>query len=276
MKKKLLVVPAVLAVLIVVALSIPRKSISQDEELSPEDAIMTPSFGKPKYAMWPNAVNVCSSAWFIELDKKDMDDVEKKIGFSLDPVNGKFYLNAREREILMNALEVAPSVEYLGAASIVTISGQQAQAQLVEEVLYPTEFVVTKPKSGETSGNDGQTHPIPHAFETREIGVLYTITPTLSSDGKIITLVAFPEVSFFHGWVQFGTLVSQPIFTSLNTSTTLHLEDGATVVIKCMPSKAFKQSHVLDPKLKAAKLTPKVNLIICSVKIMEIEDAFGK
>ena len=281
MKTRRILFAAFLAVLTILLISHLQRTSSQDEgDDKTEGSFGGGGFGggegwrNPKEPIWADPVMVWSTVYFIQLDKKDMDAVEKKIGFSLDPSTGKPYLDAKERKKLMDALDEAPSIEYLGSASTVTISGQQAQTQLVEEVRYPTDFVKPESKSEEASGDAADQYIVPADFETRETGILYTFTPTIAADGKLITMVLFPEASCFNGWVNFGTMqVPQPVFTSLNTNAIWYMEDGSTIVLKNIPAKAFVESYVMDPALKTKKRETKVNLIICTVKLVVVGEA---
>jgi Flp pilus assembly secretin CpaC len=207
---------------------------------------------------------------FVQLDKKDFGSVEKELGFLLDPICGKVMLKPDEKKKLMEAIEKAPSADFLGSASLMTLTGGQGQTQLVEEIRYvtdQTEYKETK------KGDETTKEPVVNrGIETRETGVLLTATPTVSTDEKIITLVLFPEVSLFNGWVKPDpSLISQPIFTSWNMTTTVYIEDGMTFVTKGVPSKAINRSQVIEPGSKSEKMEPKISLIICSGKMVPIK-----
>ena len=213
-------------------------------------------------------MQVWCSVYFIQLDKKDMGPVEEKLGFPLDPIEGKVMLDPEERKKLMDAIDKAPSVEYLGAASLLMVCGCSSQVQLVEEIRYPCEFLNPAAELEKDDEDANKTKPTVD-IETREVGMFLTVSPTISADGKVITIVSFPEISTFHRWLNFaGCSFSQPIITSWNTSTCWVLKDGYTVVSKSIPARAFRESEVFEPRIKTQKTEPKTALLVFSTKIV--------
>ncbi len=272
MKTRMLLFAAFLVVVIAVAISFFQDSVSQETGGfggSPGLGIQGKTLGKP---VLDEPVQVWCSVDFVQLDRKDMEEVERDLGFPLDPIDGKVVLDSGERKKLMGAIDKAPSVEYLGSASVLTIPGGQAQSELVEEVRYWEETL--EYKEVEEDGKVVAKRVPEKRIETRAIGVSLTVTPTISPDGKIITLILYPEMSLFHGWINFpGDSFSQPIFSAWCMSTAWYIKDGSTIVTKGIPGKAFQESHVLNPKLKTEKREPKVSLIICTAKIVWVGES---
>ncbi|MEM7391817.1 MAG: hypothetical protein AAF492_05665, partial [Verrucomicrobiota bacterium] len=125
----------------------------------------------------------------------------------------------------------------IGYAKTVTRTGYNTVIQSVEEVIYPSEF------------NSVMDHPfknavgvVPASLETRDIGMILNITPTVGPDNQTIELTLSPELNLDYGWRDDGHLYSdhsgrtrrvpvpQPFFNSKNVTTSIILLDGETIV----------------------------------------------
>jgi general secretion pathway protein D len=79
----------------------------------------------------------------------------------------------------------------------------------------------------------------PADFQTREVGVLLNVTPTIGPDGYTIDLTLVPEVSELVAWHQFGTQsggnsnfnAEQPFFQTRSVTSKMVVWDGETVVL---------------------------------------------
>ena len=153
-----------------------------------------------------------------------------------------------ELQVVIQALSQKGNSDLLSAPRITTRSGVNAQIQVVTEIIYPTEFEVTEPSlqtsnAGE-GGNNLVTPPTvtPGSFQTREVGVILNVTPTVGPDGYTIDLTLAPEVAELVDWLQYGSTISaggqsftfnipQPVFASRNVTTSIVVWDGQTVVM---------------------------------------------
>ena len=211
-------------------------------------------------------------AIFIQIDTADLKDVKTHIENTLDAQTGDVMLTGTEKEELLTALRDQPSFEVLGSASVVSLAKQSALMQLVEEVRYPAEYQAGTPEpEGVSRATAGEAVVVPSVFETRHVGIVLNVSPVVASDGKLITLVLLPEVSFPSGWVHFGSdkKFSQPVITSWNLTTTLSLNDGQTVVLTGVPTKNFEQSALLNPQVGQTLKGSKSSLLLISAKIIE-------
>jgi general secretion pathway protein D len=147
-----------------------------------------------------------------------------------------------ELTAVLHLLDQHGASDLLSAPRVTTRSGVNAQIQVVKEIIYPTEFQITQPQfsTGSFSGTQVVTPPVitPSSFETREIGVILNVTPTVGPDGYTIDLVLAPEVSDLEGWINYGSSfgdftfnVPQPIFATRKVQTTIVVWDGQTVVM---------------------------------------------
>jgi general secretion pathway protein D len=162
-----------------------------------------------------------------------------------------------EVKMILHALSQRGNSDLLSAPRITTRSGVNATIQVVREIIYPTEFEVTQPTI-QSEGNLVTPPTVtPGSFETREVGVILNVTPTVGPDGYTIDLTMVPEVAELVDWIQYGSEVTisspiqnpltglligsrenrfrynipQPVFSSRNATTSIVIWDGQTVVM---------------------------------------------
>ncbi len=137
-----------------------------------------------------------------------------------------------ELTFVLHALSQRGGTDLLSAPRVTTRSGVNAQIQVVEEIIYPTEY---EEQSVESQIDTSMRTPIPSAFETREVGVILNVTPTVGPDGYTIDLTLVPEVAELAGWIDYGPPgrfpILQPIFASRNVTSTIVLWDNQTIVM---------------------------------------------
>lgn len=148
-----------------------------------------------------------------------------------------------ELELVVQALSQSGNSDVLSAPRVTTRSGVNAQIQVVEEIIYPTEFeseVVTVEREVPGGGTSQERFVTvtPGTFETREVGVILNVTPTVGPDGYTIDLTLAPEVAELVDWIQYGSTIEgftynipQPVFASRNVTTSVVVWDGQTVVL---------------------------------------------
>ncbi|MBU0679779.1 MAG: hypothetical protein KJ626_16885 [Verrucomicrobia bacterium] len=159
-----------------------------------------------------------------------------------------------ELNLIIHALDQSGNSDVLSAPRVTTRSGVNATIEVVQEIIYPTEFEVTEPTisastsivttDGGATGGGLVTPPTvtPGSFETRQVGVILNVTPTVGPDGYTIDLTLAPEVAELIGWLQYGSSITaggqsftynipQPIFESRNVTTSIVIWDGQTVVM---------------------------------------------
>jgi general secretion pathway protein D len=153
-------------------------------------------------------------------------------------------------QVIIRMLAQRRNADLLSAPKVTTVSGNTAQIKVVREFRYPTEFTpptATAAGSGTSAGAAVAVTPAtPGGFETREVGVLLNVTPTVGPDGYTINLTLVPEVSDFDGFINYGSpgsiaagntivpvnfVFNQPVFSSRQVTTTIQIWDGQTVVL---------------------------------------------
>jgi general secretion pathway protein D len=99
---------------------------------------------------------------------------------------------------------------------------------------------------GQQQGNVGAVVE-PGGFETREVGVILSVTPDVSPDGQMINLNMTPEVVTEPDWKNYGSTytsydpngqpvvqqlnMEQPFFKTRRVQTQISIYNGATVVM---------------------------------------------
>jgi general secretion pathway protein D len=189
--------------------------------------------------------------------------------------NGK--LNNTDVVMLMRGLDQKKGVDLVVSPSTVTRSGQQSKVEILREFIYPTEYeppelpnTITTPAlvdfgTGEVEVGTPPLVPItpatPTSFETRGVGVVLDVLPTVSADRYYVDLALSPSVTDFDGFINYGTPITSaapsgglggglggllggsnvveitsneilmPVFSVMSTETNLTVADGTTLVI---------------------------------------------
>ncbi len=160
---------------------------------------------------------------------------------------GEFDVNATIR-----ALSRKTGADLLSAPKVTVLSGNRASITVAQEFRYPETYgdIESQVGTGNASGGGSAgvtiTAGTPQDFQTRNVGVELTVTPTVEEDNYSISLDLNPKVTEFEGFVEYGgpsvaitathnvTIPSgffQPIFTIREINTKVTIWDGATVVM---------------------------------------------
>ncbi len=154
-----------------------------------------------------------------------------------------------ELQMVIQAVDQNGNTDLLSAPRVTTVHGVNAIIEVVEEIIYPTEFDITENDVDIDGGGDGDNFVFipptvePGGFETRNIGVILNVTPTVNADNYTINLVMLPEIAELVDWLQYGSSIPlgdgteyivnipQPVFASRNLTTSMIVWDGHTVVM---------------------------------------------
>ncbi|MBT3295573.1 MAG: hypothetical protein HN919_21020 [Verrucomicrobia bacterium] len=149
-----------------------------------------------------------------------------------------------ELSLVLHMLQQRGHADLLSAPKVTTKSGNEAQIKVVTEYIYPTEFEVTPI----TAQQDGVSTIVggvvePSTFETREVGVILSVLPEVSTEGQMINLNMTPEVVSDPTWYEYGSrftdadgneqllAMPQPFFHTRSVNTSISIYNGATVVM---------------------------------------------
>lgn len=151
-------------------------------------------------------------------------------------------LTRPEFSIVMHALEKTTRLKTLSAPKITTLNNQTATIEVVDEFVYPTRYEPSLIKEDlnsdgdflDTVGGVKETRfvNVPQGFETRNIGILLHVTPSVGRDKRTITLSLVPEVSeATANAFEYSGEVKLPKFTTRNLNTSIVVKNGETVVL---------------------------------------------
>ena len=154
-----------------------------------------------------------------------------------------------EMTFILHALEQNGNADLLSAPKVTTQSGMEAEIKVVTEYIYPSDYEI-EPGVSPTLNADGTlqtagTPPVvtPAEFEIREVGVILTVLPDVSSEGQMINLTLAPAVVSDPTWRNYGQTytdtfgnlqqipIEQPFFPVRSIQTTISIYNGATVVM---------------------------------------------
>nr|MBU1328427.1 hypothetical protein [Candidatus Omnitrophota bacterium] len=143
---------------------------------------------------------------------------------------------------VLHALDKKTNLKTLSAPRITTLNNQTATIEIADEFVYPTRYEPTLVK--EDLNEDGDFLDtvngvketrfvnVPQGFETRSIGILLHVTPSVGRDKETITLTLNPEVSeATANAFEYSGEVKLPKFTTRNLSTNIVVQNGDTIVL---------------------------------------------
>ncbi len=209
---------------------------------------------------------------FIQIDTADLDEIMARDGALITSTGEKAILTAQEKSELLRLLKQRQSFEFIGTASVISVSGQQALVQMVEEIRYPTEYDAVPLEETVPQDEDvvlyGYGGP-PGMFDEREAGTRLNVTPTVSSKEDLITLVILPEASRLVGWRNVGGMgEDQPTFLAWNVVTTIYLRDATTCVMTGALTNPFGESAAMNPGKPPDKMGKKSAITLVSARIL--------
>ncbi|MFO1528832.1 MAG: hypothetical protein U1F77_03600 [Kiritimatiellia bacterium] len=112
---------------------------------------------------------------------------------------------------LMN-LYAGPDKKILYSQSVVSMSGINAVTESVDEIIYPTGFDAS---IGEDPVRTLKPRVpvemvVPGGFDTRQIGAILNVTPTINNDSETATLALLPEIAELVDWQYYGYHAQPP------------------------------------------------------------------
>lgn len=186
-------------------------------------------------------------------------------------------------QLVIRALDQKKGVDLVSAPKVTTKSGQRATIEIVREFRYPSEYDL--PQITQTPGAvfTPVTPTSPTAFETKPVGIVLEVDPTVGPDGYTIDLVLSPRVVEFEGFINYGSpistvatitqgsqdpitgfftinafnqnilvtenVINQPVFSSREVTTQVTVYDGATVVLGGLLREDIQQTEDKVPIL---------------------------
>lgn len=165
-------------------------------------------------------------------------------------------LNGGQALMLMRGLNQKKGTDFMTCPATVTRSGQTSKIEIIEELIYPTEY--EPPELPQQVGNQigigaggllapaPATFPItpatPTAFEKRDVGVTLEVNPIVSADRRYIELALKPEMVTFDGFVNYGTPITSGV-----SATPLATAGGGGVVNNNPNAANITPNRILQP-----------------------------
>ena len=147
--------------------------------------------------------------------------------------------------LTINAIDRTDRSEILSTPKVVTVSGRQAQVQMVRQMYFPESW--TEPEISTSCGSSVSFEPsYPEFGSPRDIGTSLTVTPTLQPNNYTIRLELNPTVTDLTGWSDYSynyvigefssgeeypMTLKMPEISNREVQTTIKVYDGQTVVI---------------------------------------------
>ncbi len=151
-------------------------------------------------------------------------------------------LTGTQYSAVLHALTQNKKTKTLSAPRVTTLNNQTAAIKVVTEFVYASRYEASVKR--EDLNKDGDFNDVssagvretrfiqvPQDFQTKDLGILLRVTPSVGQDLKTITLALKPEVSEKKTDDTFGGEVSLPRFTTRNLETTVVIDNGQTVVL---------------------------------------------
>lgn len=142
---------------------------------------------------------------------------------------------------VLHALEQKTKTKTLSAPKITSLNNQSATIEIVDEFTYPSRYEPTLVKEDLNNDGDfldpGETKFVnkPQGFETRDVGILLRVTPSVGADKETIALTLNPEVSEVTSAnrtaFSYSGEVNLPKFTTRSLTTNIVLKNGNTIVL---------------------------------------------
>ncbi|MFH1854623.1 MAG: hypothetical protein ABH815_04850 [Candidatus Omnitrophota bacterium] len=143
---------------------------------------------------------------------------------------------------VLHALQRKTKLKTLSAPKITTLNNQTATIEIADEFVYPSRYEPTLIKQDLNNNGtfldvvDGVRETrfvnVPQGFETRDIGIILKVTPSVGADKETITLTLNPEVSeATPDAFTFSGEVKLPKFTTRNLNTNIVVKNGDTIVL---------------------------------------------
>ena len=147
--------------------------------------------------------------------------------------------------LTINAIDRTDRSEILSTPKVVTVSGRQAQVQMVRQMYFPESW--SEPEISTSCGSSVTFEPsYPEFGPARDIGTSLTVTPTLQPNNYTIRLELNPTVTDLTGWSDYSynyvigefssgeeypMTLKMPEISNREVQTTIKVYDGQTVVI---------------------------------------------
>ncbi len=146
--------------------------------------------------------------------------------------------------MMLHAMDRHSNSEVLSAPKVISKSGNEAIIRMVREEYYPENW--TEPELAIINGLFSYTPSFPEFGAATDVGIRFTVTPTVSPNNYTINLALNPQVLALTDWSRYdiqysypviggqvtaNTLVKMPIVSRRDVTTSIRVYDGETIVL---------------------------------------------
>ncbi len=157
--------------------------------------------------------------------------------------------------LTVTAVDRTDRIEILSTPKVISRSGEEANIKMVQQMYFPESW--SEPDTSNVNGTSMEFEPsYPEFGDPEDVGISFTVTPTVSANNKVVTLSLLPSVTDLTGWSDYnyevimgqketlenGEVVESenitseitlkmPIISKREISTMLKVFDGQTVLI---------------------------------------------
>ena len=105
--------------------------------------------------------------------------------------------------LTVNAIDRTDRSEVLSAPKVTAKSGTEATIQMVREMYFPDSW--SDPETDNTNGTSVEITPsIPEFGDATPVGIIFTVTPNVMSNGRTIQLDLHPNINDLTGWSDYS------------------------------------------------------------------------
>jgi hypothetical protein len=152
----------------------------------------------------------------------------------------KLEVDAAELRKVVQGWVKEDDAEIIRTSIIHARSGQRAQVESIEEVIYPTDYDPPEIPTTVTleEAEAPVTPPNASAYQTRNVGTTVEVDPVISEDGQLIDLNLSPEMVFRLDDIEWASasngerlVTKHPLFYTMKATTQVTLKNGGYALI---------------------------------------------
>ncbi|MEY2906993.1 MAG: hypothetical protein RLZZ408_1464, partial [Verrucomicrobiota bacterium] len=111
-----------------------------------------------------------------------------------------------EFQVVLRAVNQQKGIDLVSAPKVTVTSGRKATISIMRKFPYPKDYSPpTVPQNQGGGGINPATPSTPTSFDSRPVGVLLEVQPTVGPDGYTIDLELSPQITEFQGFVNYGS-----------------------------------------------------------------------
>ena len=210
-------------------------------------------------------------------------------------------------QAIMRGLSQKKNVDLMAQPAIVTRSGQSSKVEIIQELMYPTEYEPPQlPQSVGTQGTSPATPATPTAFQKRSVGISLEVLPVVDANKQYVDITLAPQFSALDGFVNYGTPIQttttdalgiprtvpvtanqilMPVFSDHKLSTQLTVADGSTIALGGLMQERVQNTEDKVPVLGSipfigrfftSKAKQSVDTAIIFLVHVELQDPTGR